>query len=353
MSDSINVNESVETSATVQTVESAPEAILKAFGKCAMSAAKAALHMGTLGSEYITARLALSESTQRTACIASLMAAWQDHSDNVVTAIRVNELIRTAATHALFNGDAKGKGKVSLRVIREFSPLCERDTTARAETWKIAEALATEAKALWTEATVKSLNGDECGAAVAKLIAAHKAQLAEDAKKTAETEKFSAASVKAREDAEKVAKDAKDKADAKEAKVNPPAAPATVPTTETVNVPEQPAAPPVPPPSGEANVAILPDSKPHGENSSEDKRKPGIAACNAFESIVNSHDRLAAAASLGQQFSAIETDGEVLLFKVLLGWIEACDKPSARLAETIENLCKIEKQRNKSKSKAA
>src|SRR6266567_989141 len=115
-----------------------PDALLKAFGTAAKTAATAALRMGELALDYISARMLLSDACQRDACVKSLVSAWQDHADEVVTVTRVQQLIRTAAAWRVLNAGTNLKpGKVALRVIREFSPLLERDGGQRAETWKI------------------------------------------------------------------------------------------------------------------------------------------------------------------------------------------------------------------------
>jgi hypothetical protein len=163
-----------------------PSALLKAFARCARSAATAALDMGRLGQEYISARMLLSEKVQREACVKALVAAWQEHSDDVVTPARVNALVRTYAAWHMLNASTGHKpGKVPLRVIREFSPLCERDVTQRAEVYRLHSVLAERAVALWTEATGKSLNGEECAAAVAELQAEYRKQLALEAARRA------------------------------------------------------------------------------------------------------------------------------------------------------------------------
>ena len=128
----------------------------------------------------------LSDACQRDACVKSLVSAWQDHADEVVTTTRVQQLIRTAAAWRVLNaGTSLKPGKVALRVIREFSPLLERDGAQRAETWRIVPVLAERSIALWSEATSKGLNGEEVSAAVAKLVADHKAALATQAAQTA------------------------------------------------------------------------------------------------------------------------------------------------------------------------
>jgi hypothetical protein len=193
-----------------------PAALLKAFAREAKSAATAALRMGQLATDYISARMLLSDACQRDACVKSLVSAWQEHSDDVVTATRVNALIRTAAAWNLFNAATGHKpGKVALRVVREFAPLCERDGAQRAETWRVVPALADKAHALWAEATGKGLNGEEVAAAVAQIIAEHKAALAEEASKAAAapgaTPDASKAADKAAEEASKAAESAETK----------------------------------------------------------------------------------------------------------------------------------------------
>jgi hypothetical protein len=142
--------------------------------------------MGRLGQEYISARMLLSEKVQREACVKALVAAWQEHSDDVVTPARVNALVRTHAAWQLLNAATSHKaGRVPLRVIREFSPLCERDVTQRAEVYRLHGVLADKAVALWTEATAKGLNGEECAAAVAELQAEYRKQLAQEAARRA------------------------------------------------------------------------------------------------------------------------------------------------------------------------
>src|SRR5262249_57949414 len=75
-----------------------PDALLKAFGTAAKTAATAALRMGELALDYISARMLLSDACQRDACVKSLVSAWQDHADEVVTTTRVQQLVRTGRT---------------------------------------------------------------------------------------------------------------------------------------------------------------------------------------------------------------------------------------------------------------
>src|SRR5437016_6335062 len=90
-----------------------PDALLKAFGTAAKTAATAALRMGELALDYISARMLLSDACQRDACVKSLVSAWQDHADDVVTVTRVQQLIRTAAAWRVLNaGTSLKPGKV-------------------------------------------------------------------------------------------------------------------------------------------------------------------------------------------------------------------------------------------------
>lgn len=156
-----------------------PSAILKKFTSAAKTAATHSLRMGELAIGYINARLAHSEACTRDAAVKVLVGVWQEFSDDVVTTTRVNALVRTAAVAQTF---APGADKLpSLRVLREFAPLLERDTEKRVETWSIIPQLADRARALWTEATSKQLSGEECAAAVAQLTSAYKAELAAEA----------------------------------------------------------------------------------------------------------------------------------------------------------------------------
>jgi hypothetical protein len=160
-----------------------PEALLKAFVAKAKSAATAALEMGRLAKSYTATRMLLSDKVTRDVCVKCLANAWQEHSDDAVAPARVNLLIRTAATWELFNASTGHKpGKVALRVVREFAPLCERKADSRAEEWFVAPALEQQARELWAEATGKGLNGEECAAAVAELLN-HQAKRQADAAK--------------------------------------------------------------------------------------------------------------------------------------------------------------------------
>src|SRR5262249_46991770 len=149
-------------------------------------AATAALEMGRLGAEYVTARMALSEKVQRDACIRVLASKWQEHADEAVTPARVNALLRTPAARALVHAPpAYQPGKAARRGAREFAPLCERDAEQRAEAWRITPALEGRARALWAEATAKGLNGEEAAAAVAELLAARDREQAAQAAQAA------------------------------------------------------------------------------------------------------------------------------------------------------------------------
>src|SRR5262249_27500965 len=187
-----------------------PDALLKAFGTAAKTAATAALRMGELALDYISARMLLSDACQRDACVKSLVSAWQDHADEVVTTTRVQQLIRSAAAWRIFNaGTSLKPGKIALRVIREFSPRLEAAGAQRAEPWRIVPTLAERAIALWSEATSKGLNGEEVSAAVAKLTADYKAELAAQASAAAQspnaTPADKEAATKAQADATKAA----------------------------------------------------------------------------------------------------------------------------------------------------
>lgn len=159
-----------------------PATILRQFTTAARTAATAALRMGALAKDYVTARMTLSDVCQREACVKCLVGAWQEFSDNVITPVRVNELIRASAAWETFNTVTAFKaGKVALRVVREFSPLLERDVNSREERWTIISTLEERARALWLEVTSKSLTGEECAAAVATLVESYKRELAEQA----------------------------------------------------------------------------------------------------------------------------------------------------------------------------
>jgi hypothetical protein len=201
-----------------------PEQLLRAFARQCKSAATAALEMGRLGAEYVTARMSLSEKVQRDACIRVLASKWQEHSDDTVTPARVNALIRTAAAWALFNAATGHKpGKVALRVVREFAPLCERDAEQRAEAWRITAALEERARALWAEATSKGLNGEEAAAAVAELLAAHDRERAAEAARVAAAEPDDPAARQQADDAAAQAESSTAKAAAKRGRVRPQA----------------------------------------------------------------------------------------------------------------------------------
>lgn len=206
---------------TSATASADPAALLKAFASKAKAAASATLDMGRLARDYITARMTLSDACQREACIKCLVGAWQEWSDNVITPVRINELIRAAAAWELFNAPTGFKpGKVALRVVREFSPLCERDVDQRAEVWRIVSPLEERARALWAEVVSKGLSGEETAAAVGTLIAQYHKELAAAAAEKASKPDASPEEKKAAEDAQKAAEKATEGASKKADRAN-------------------------------------------------------------------------------------------------------------------------------------
>jgi hypothetical protein len=163
---------STEPEAVVPTVvvdEVAVQGLLKAFGKQCRRAADASLEMGRLASEYVTARMLLSDKVTRDACTKTLVSVWQESADEVVTVQRVGALIRLYQTSVAFPA-VDGCKKPSLRQYRAFSVLVVRADKQRAETWAVDQDMAADATALWTEAATKGLSGEECEGAVAALV---------------------------------------------------------------------------------------------------------------------------------------------------------------------------------------
>jgi hypothetical protein len=124
--------------------------------------------------ETIVRKASTATLEQGRVCVAN---TWQEYSDTVITPNRVSEVIRChAAWSILSGGQASRACKVSLRVVREFAPLCERSEHDRTETWTLAEHFADQARELWQEATSKGLTGNEIAEAVAKIIADYRAR---------------------------------------------------------------------------------------------------------------------------------------------------------------------------------
>jgi len=165
--------------------------LLREFETIVRKASTATLEQGRVCVEYIRARMGLSEKVSRRVCVDTLANTWQEYSDTVITPNRVSEVIRChAAWNILSGGQASRACKVSLRVVREFAPLCERSEEDRTETWTLAEQHATQARELYEEATSKGLTGNEIAEAVAKIIADYRARdAAEKAKIAAENPK--------------------------------------------------------------------------------------------------------------------------------------------------------------------
>jgi hypothetical protein len=175
----------VETPVVVD--EAAVAGLLKAFGKQARRAADASLEMGRLASEYVTARMLLSDKVTRDACTKTLVSVWQESADDVVTVQRVSALIRLYQTSVAFPAVA-GCKRPSLRQYKAFAVLVQRADKCRAETWTVDPDMAADAGLLWTEACTKGLSGEECEGAVATLVkrAAEAAVAAKRAKAVAE-----------------------------------------------------------------------------------------------------------------------------------------------------------------------
>ena len=151
--------------------------LLREFETIVRKASTATLEQGRACVEYIRARMGLSEKVSRRVCVDTLANTWQEYSDTPITPNRVSEVIRChAAWNILSGGQASRACKVSLRVVREFAPLCERSEEDRTETWTLAEQHATQARELYEEATSKGLTGNEIAEAVAKIIADYRAR---------------------------------------------------------------------------------------------------------------------------------------------------------------------------------
>jgi hypothetical protein len=151
--------------------------LLREFESIVRKASTATLEQGRVCAEYIRARMGLSEKVSRRVCVETLANTWQEYSDTVITPNRVSEVIRChAAWNILSGGQPSRACKVSLRVVREFAPLCERSEEDRTETWTLTDHFVSQALELWEEATSKGLTGNEIAEAVAKIIADYRAR---------------------------------------------------------------------------------------------------------------------------------------------------------------------------------
>jgi len=160
--------------------------LLREFESIVRKASTATLEQGRVCCEYIRARMGLSEKVSRKVCVETLANTWQEYSDTPITPNRVSEVIRChAAWNILSGGQPSRACKVSLRVVREFAPLCERSEEDRTETWTLAEHHAEQARELWQEAGSKGLTGNEIAEAVTKIIADYRAKDAAEKAKVA------------------------------------------------------------------------------------------------------------------------------------------------------------------------
>jgi hypothetical protein len=127
--------------------------LLREFESIVRKASTATLEQGRVCVEYIRARMALSEKVSRRVCVETLANTWQEYSDTPITPNRVSEVIRCHAAWSILSGGQPSRAcKVSLRVVREFAPLCERSEEDRTETWILAEHFEGQARELWEEA---------------------------------------------------------------------------------------------------------------------------------------------------------------------------------------------------------
>src|SRR5262249_10427343 len=159
------------------TAQKVVDKLLREFESIVRKSSTATLEHGRVCVEYIRAWMGLSEKVSRRVWVETLANTWQEYSDTPITPNRVSEVIRCHAAWSILSGGQPSRAcKVSLRVVREFAPLCTRSEDDRTETWTLEEHFATQARELWQEATSKGLTGIEVGEAVAKIIADYRAK---------------------------------------------------------------------------------------------------------------------------------------------------------------------------------
>ena len=107
--------------------EAVAKQALTQWTNCAKRAGTVQLVQGLAGLRYCRAKLAVSDTVQLSACYATLVARWQEHSDRVVTAPAVVDLVRLAGAWEQLAPHGKDKdgntvtlavGTVPLGVIR-------------------------------------------------------------------------------------------------------------------------------------------------------------------------------------------------------------------------------------------